>query len=179
MRFCNYVTLAAILVAALLIPLKIQSSEVDTITDVKQSYSNAMETAADDAMESAVESDHGDDVDLNKDHIIDKFYHTLFINLGCPNDTIKQNAVKAYIPVTVLVARDGFYVNYSTTVTTSNGDKIITKNWSKKYRLHIQKRIVGEFSPFLWMITLKFMTHTLILYQVVTTMIMLKYHLLN
>ena len=132
MRFCNYVTCAAILVAALLIPLKIQSSEVDTITDVKQSYSNAMETAIDDAMESAVESDHGDDVDLNKDHIIDKFYHTLFINLGCPNDTIKQNAVKAYIPVTVLVARDGFYVNYSTTVTTSNGDKIITKNWSKK-----------------------------------------------
>ena len=132
MRFCNYVTLAAILVAALLIPLKIQSSEVDTITDVKQSYSHAMETAVDDAMESAVESDHGDDVDLNKDHIIDKFYHTLFINLGCPNDTIKQNAVKAYIPVTVLVARDGFYVNYSTTVTTSNGDKIITKNWSKK-----------------------------------------------
>ena len=77
MRFCNYVTCAAILVAALLIPLKIQSSEVDTITDVKQSYSNAMETAIDDAMESAVESDHGDDVDLNNTSLTN--FTTLFL----------------------------------------------------------------------------------------------------
>ena len=98
MRFCNYVTCAAILVAALLIPLKIQSSEVDTITDVKQSYSNAMETAIDEALDSAVESVHGDDVDLNKDHIIDKFYHTLFITLAVQTTQFNRLPLKHIFP---------------------------------------------------------------------------------
>lgn len=81
-----------------IIPLKIQSSEVDTITDVKQSYSNAMETAIDDAMESAVESDHGDDVDLNKDHIIDNFTTLFLLTLAVQTTQLNRMPLKHIFP---------------------------------------------------------------------------------
>lgn len=132
MRGSNFIILYLIVFFTLTIPIEIRCRQVSVISDVKQSYTQAMESAVDDAMDDIVESDSGDVISLNKQFLLDQFYHTLFINLGCTADTVKQNAIKAYIPIVLLVDTDGFYIYYSDTASGVDGETLIAKNWTDK-----------------------------------------------
>lgn len=132
MRGSNFIILFIVVFITLAIPTEIRCRQVSVISDVKQTYTKAMESAVDDAMDGIVESDSGDVISLNKQFLLDQFYHTLFINLGCTADTVKQNAIKAYIPIVLLVDTDGYYIYYSDTTTGNDGETIIAKNWTDK-----------------------------------------------
>lgn len=132
MKLTNFAVIFIFIFLALSAPNHVHFQEVATVSDLKERYTNAMETAVDDAMNSIVESDNGAEVSLNKEFLLDQFYKTLFINLGCTSDSVKQEAIKNYIPVVLLVDKDGYYIYYSATSKDAYGTAIIGKNWSDK-----------------------------------------------
>lgn len=132
MRGSNFIIFFLIIFVSLATPVGVRCQQLTVISDLKQSYTLAMESAVDDAMDGIVESDSGDAISLNKQFLLDRFFHTLFINLGCTADTVKQNAIKAYIPIVLLVDTDGYYIYYSDTASGSDGETIIAKNWTDK-----------------------------------------------
>ncbi len=132
MSFSRFAVVVIILTLSLSIPTRVHLRETEMVMDVKQRYKIAMEMAVDDAMDGIVETDNGSDVYLNKDYLLEQFYHTLFINLGCPNDSDIQNRVKTFIPVVLLVDKDGYYISFSTVVEGNDGLSVIGKNWTDK-----------------------------------------------
>lgn len=61
------------------------------------------------------------DVDPNLNAALEAFYSTLFMNFGVEDDEVAQDGIKAFVPIKMVVAYDGFYVH--TAETFYNEDK--------------------------------------------------------
>ncbi|HRC81160.1 MAG TPA: hypothetical protein PLF27_07225 [Sedimentibacter sp.] len=102
------------------------ASEDATIALLEQSGHNSQDQFFDGIYRSAK------DIDLNLDKAIDRFYESVYINLGA-KDKISQDSLKANLPVQMVVGYDGLYIHTWENVYNSVSGKYETREvWIPK-----------------------------------------------
>lgn len=131
MKLSNLVIVFVLISICVFLPLEIENREIQVITKKQSEYNRAVDVAVDDAVYSMVEYNSGEEIRLNKEEAVEKFFHTLYVNFHA-NTKAEQEKLRAYIPVILLTDEDGFYVFYNEKVHTKNGE-MVYQNWSEKY----------------------------------------------
>lgn len=73
------------------------------------------------------------EINPNLNKALERFYETLYENMGIENDKVAQDAFKIHVPVKIVAAYDGFYVNaWLDVYNSSTGRKEIIEMWSPK-----------------------------------------------
>lgn len=102
------------------------ASEDATIALLEQSGQESQEQIFEGIYKSAK------DIDLNLDKAIDRFYETIYINLGA-EDKVSQDSLKANLPVQIVVDYDGLYIHTWENVYNSDSGKYKTREvWMPK-----------------------------------------------
>ncbi|NJD02365.1 MAG: hypothetical protein FIA99_07170 [Ruminiclostridium sp.] len=115
--------------------------------ELKTRYNEVMFTATEDATMSLLQPDSNTTEDIlklgydkrymevnpNLDRAIERFYETLYENMGIENDKVAQDAFKMHVPVKVVIAYDGYYVNsWHEVYNSSTGKNELLEMWSPK-----------------------------------------------
>lgn len=128
------------------LPMFIDQSKKKEAENEKFVYKNAMESAVQDAAAILMNPTQSNAVDVmasgynlsekrvepNLDAALDQFYRTLFINMNIQNKSY-QEAFKAYIPIKLVMAYDGYYINAKTKANIDGDEKNIEMWQPKKY----------------------------------------------
>jgi hypothetical protein len=73
------------------------------------------------------------EINPNLGRALDRFYETLYENMGIENDKVAQDAFKMYVPVKIVAAYDGYYINaWQDVYNSSIGQTEILEMWSPK-----------------------------------------------
>ena len=72
-------------------------------------YDNAMDNAVESAMEGIVELDDGEELKINKEEILERFFLGLSINLGLSEGDSMRKDIECYFPVIAIMLEDGLY----------------------------------------------------------------------
>ena len=121
------------------LPFDLNAQAISKSNSLKEQYDEVMVNATSDAtkqliyakdsysLETMADGDklNFQTVNLNLDKSLDRFYKTLWINLGIENDKVAQQSMLYKLPIILVTGYDGYYINYWN----SNGRG---KEWSKK-----------------------------------------------
>lgn len=72
-------------------------------------YDNALDNAVESAMDGLVELDDGEEIKINKEEIMERFFLGLSINLGLSEGDNKKEELEYYFPVIAIMVEDGIY----------------------------------------------------------------------
>ncbi len=78
--------------------------------------------------------------ELSKDKVLERFYNTLYLNLGIEGDVMKQEAYKSYIKAVFLVDYDG--INSYSELPSVTNEYVFEKQWNTKVPF---TRMYGDF----------------------------------
>ena len=147
MKSTNILILACIVAILIFLPLRIALSNYEQSQDIKETYTNITYNSVEDAGSvllsptqqiSIDEISEGyststDQVSPNLDLALNRFYKTLYLNLGISNDKTMQDAYKLFVPLKLVVAYDGYYINaWSNVKNISTGKLDIQEQWQSK-----------------------------------------------
>ncbi len=105
----NLLILFCVIIFTFSVQLDNKNKKFNFVTQKKVETNNIIDKAVSDGLEGVTEG-KGYGTDINKDRVLQRFYNTLFLNLGIENDEIKQGQVKQYIPVIALVDYDSLSI---------------------------------------------------------------------
>lgn len=131
MKITNLAILFVILIIPFVILLDIKANNLNSLTLKKLEYNKKIDAAVDDGVHNLVELDSNREIVLNKESAIEQFYNTLYANFGMTDDFVKQEELKAFIPVILITDADGFFLSYSQEYK-ENGQTLIKQNWTDK-----------------------------------------------
>lgn len=96
-------------------------------------YDNAIDHAVEDGIAHMVEYDATDNMILNKDAAVDRFYESAYAALGISDSPSAKVWLDIYTPVILMTDTDGFYIRHCYESTDTNGDTQMLSGWSEKY----------------------------------------------
>lgn len=128
MKLSHYVFVFFIVLVPLAVLLDVQVARYERMTLEKIQLDEKIDQAVDAAMLSLIDLDDTDVASMDKDAAIDALWGSLYSSFGILSNTLAQEEIKNYVPVVLLTANDGFYVNYSSVV-----DGRVQRVWSAKY----------------------------------------------
>lgn len=108
-------------------------------SDTKQIYEQALRIASEDATKAllANTNDDGETIEdklknPNLNMALERFNETMYINLNIKGDQVGQDALKSFLPVKLVVAYDGYFLNVWENVTDNMGRKQVVDTWLPK-----------------------------------------------
>lgn len=101
------------------------------ISLVKNRYDMVLEGAADDAAAYLVKVDAGGNPFIQKEDAISVFFHSLYAGFGVVGDSDAQEEIKKYIPLIMVMDKDGVYFWYHGTY--ENNGTNYKGMWSEKH----------------------------------------------
>lgn len=93
----------------------IKSRENRMVLQEVKSLNKAFDTAIDNAASYLVQAAPNRELILNKEEAVSQFFNTLYAGMGIMSDKSSKDIMDGYIPVIIVTAEDGYYVNYSDT----------------------------------------------------------------
>lgn len=111
MKLTDIAILFSMFFVTLLVIYELKSEMLNTAKQMRQQYNQVIDNAAEDAAYNMVCSDNGRNIEIEKEKVMQQFL--LGISAGMQgNMQHSQENFFLYIPVTVFVLDDGFYINY-------------------------------------------------------------------
>lgn len=129
MKISHFALFFVIIAVCILLPLGYRVDQLQAIEEQKNEYNNIIDDAVDDAVSLLVETDRGDEIVLNKELAVSNFFTSLYNGFGIYDDVVKQEYLKMFIPVIMIVDQDGYYI-YQRSLN-STGDTYY-EGWSEK-----------------------------------------------
>jgi hypothetical protein len=143
MKITDFAILVCFIFLSVSLSIDISQRKLIQSENQKINYDEIMYMATEDAsgalIESVNESNYEDfadgnvmqnpklKLDINKALL--SFYKTLYLNMGIENDVIAQNGLKDFLPVKIVVANDGFYINAREEVRNEAGKNEVAEIW--------------------------------------------------
>ncbi|HHV30725.1 MAG TPA: hypothetical protein GXX73_14310 [Clostridium sp.] len=133
----------AILAFILLLPFSLamdanQKKSISAI-ETKYVYEQALRIASEDATKALLTGTYEDGETIedklknpNLDFALDRFNETLYINLNLKGDKAGQEALKSFLPIKLVVAYDGYYLNVWENVIDNTGKEQVVDTWLPK-----------------------------------------------
>lgn len=150
----NFFIIVLVFCMILFFSVTLNQDAMMTSENLKMDYNEAIDNAAIDAAQALLLPDsndsyealsYGDDsnfekLDLNLKEGLNRFYRSLYFNLGIQNNASEQQALLNKIPIMIAAGYDGYYV-HTWQETKVNGKLQVTNNWSskKKYSVYDTK----------------------------------------
>jgi hypothetical protein len=107
--------------------------------ETKSIYEQALRIASEDATKALLTSTDEDGEDIedklknpNLDVALERFNETMYINLNLKGDKLGQDALKSFLPVKLVVAYDGYFLNVWESVIDHMGRKQVVDIWLPK-----------------------------------------------
>ncbi len=110
----------------------IRANNLEAVTYKKMVMNRLIDTAVEDGVACLVDRGEGSSVLINKEKCVDAFLNTLYINFGILDDPHAKGKIAGYIPVIVIVDRDGFYFYANETYHDDDGYSLISQVWHPK-----------------------------------------------
>lgn len=115
-----------------------QKSSITAI-ETKQIYEQALRIATEDATKTLLSSTNDDGETIedklknpNLNAALERFNETMYINLNLKGDKVGQDALKSFLPVKLVVAYDGYFLNVWESVIDHTGRKKVVDIWLPK-----------------------------------------------
>jgi len=146
MKITDFAIIFCFIFLAVSLSIDISQNKIIQADDLKTNYNEIMYIATEDATTGLIEpSDEtsyeefaegylnkNTSMKLNVDRALSCFYSTLFLNMGIENDKIAQEGFKAFLPVKIVIADDGYYINACEEVLNEAGEKENQEIWLPK-----------------------------------------------
>lgn len=147
MKITDIAILVLLIFLGVSVKMDIDQRKLIQAEDLKARYNEIMLAATEDATISLLQPDNSASEDIlklgydkkymeinpNLDMALERFYETMYENMGIENDKVGQDAFKMHVPVKIVVAYDGYYVNaWQEVYNSSTGKKEILEMWSPK-----------------------------------------------
>ena len=129
MKISHLALFFVIIAICLILPLDTSVKQQQAIGEKKIEYNRIIDDAVDDAVSQMVETDKGNEIVLNKDKAVDNFFTSLYSGFGIIDDAGKQEYLQMFIPVILIVDKDGYYI-YQRSYT--NDKSSLISDWSEK-----------------------------------------------
>lgn len=113
MKWNNITILFACILISIIVVVDFRVNELQAISNLQIRYNNATDNAVSDALLSIVEWDNGETVYFNKEHAIEQFFFSLCIGFGKEGTFYEMKQMQQYVPILVVIEKNGFFVNYS------------------------------------------------------------------
>lgn len=110
MKLSHYALFFVFFAICIMVPLNIHISQLSEIKEQKIEYNRIIDNAVDDAVTKLVETERGDAIVLNKEIAVQNFFTSLYSGFGIYDDVGKQEYLKMFIPIIMIVDRDGYYI---------------------------------------------------------------------
>lgn len=150
----NFYFLAFAFIMILFLPVTLNQRAMVKANDLKIDYNEAVDNAASDAAKALLIADTNDsheviengnkedfqETDLNLNAGLNRFYRSLYLNLGIQRDTSQQQTLFNKLPIIVAAGYDGYYIHTWQEIKI-NGKTKIVNDWTdeKKYLLYDKK----------------------------------------
>lgn len=147
MKATDLAIIAILIFLGISVKLDIDQRRLIQTEDIKSRYKEIMFNATEDASIALFEPDSAAsedrfsagydtkaiEINPNLNKSLTKFYDTLYANMGIVNDPVGQDAFKMYVPVKMVVAYDGLFVNsWQEVFNSSTTKKETVEMWSLK-----------------------------------------------
>jgi hypothetical protein len=147
MKLNDIALLVLIVILTMFLKLDVNQKKQIEAEQLKIKYRHIVQQAVQDASSALVEkiddNSHEkraegefvniNNMQLNLDKALWRFYQTMYINLNIENDFIKQEIVSEYFPIKIAIGYDGYYINAKTyTINTLTGKYEPHMQWQPK-----------------------------------------------
>ncbi len=145
MKIIDFAVMFCFIFTGISISIDISQRKIIQAENLKVNYNEVMFMATEDAAvalnEPVEETDFEEyaegysskhNVKLNLNKALDCFHKTFYLNMGVENDKVAQDEIRQHLPVKIVVANDGYYINTVEEVFDLNGKKEICEIWLLK-----------------------------------------------
>lgn len=132
MKVSNMALIFVSIALCILLPISLSIRNYEVVASKKIAYNQIVDDAVDDAIDKMVESDHGDNIVLNKDSAVENFFQSLYCGFGITDNKEKQEYLKLFIPVILVTDRDGYYLYQKTIIKAQDGSDYMSCDWTEK-----------------------------------------------
>lgn len=133
MKITKLAIVFVLIVLCCAISIDIRFNNLIAMNNKKMEYTQALDTAVDDAVLSLIDMDNSKTMtySLNKNECMKQFFKSLYCNFGIVNDPAEQKKLMSYIPVIAVTDKDGFYISYMDRYI-KDSSMLGTRVWSEK-----------------------------------------------
>ncbi len=108
-KLSDYALIFVLILSALTVISDSRILFLEKTAELNIQYDNAMDNAVESAMEGIVELDDGEELKINKEEILERFFLGLSINLGLSEGDSMRQELECYFPVIAIMLEDGLY----------------------------------------------------------------------
>ena len=138
MKLSQYSLLFAIIFIILITITNVRTNNYKAIIEDRQRIDKNIETAIDDGIDSLIEVDSNNNLQINKDAAVDSLFMSLYSTFDVLSDKSAQAKLDLYIPVVAVTSENGFHILYSDIYTAEDGKTYTTKRWSEKMPYYME-----------------------------------------
>lgn len=145
MKIIDFAVMFCFIFTGVSISIDISQRKIIQAENLKVNYNEVMFMATEDAAvalnEPVEEADFEEYAEgysskykgtLNLDKALECFHKTFYLNMGVENNKVAQDEIRQHLPVKIVVANDGYYVNAIEEVFDLNGKKELCEIWLPK-----------------------------------------------
>jgi hypothetical protein len=125
MKITDFALICIVALVPISVSMDIDQGRGSQAAQLRQRYSEMMNTASEDAALAMLEQKSGSglqmildgykknpkEIEPNLDKALERFYRSIYVNLGIDEDKVAQDAFKQFLPVQVIVAYEGYYIH--------------------------------------------------------------------
>lgn len=109
-----------------------KTNNLEEISYKKMVMNRIIDTSVEDGVSCLIERGKGSSVKINKEKCVDAFLNTLYLNFGITDDPYAKTKIAGYIPLIVILDKDGLYLYANETYKDIQGYSMISAIWQPK-----------------------------------------------
>lgn len=132
MRIHQYALIFVCLFILCVTLIDVRIGKTDVALAEKEELTNQLKEALNDATLYLAGRDGGNYVEADRNETVDKFFLSLYSNMGIMMDEEERTQLELYFPVLVITDIDGFYLYYYQGYVDADGSVVYERMWSEK-----------------------------------------------
>ncbi len=134
MKIHNFVLIFLVICISSFVVTNAKQNALYQVSLQKEKYDSIIERAVDDASQCLVDKDRGNNADIQKEEALDVFFQSVYAGFGILHDEEAKEQLKHYIPVIMVMGRDGCYFLYHEEYEDNGRNRC--ERWSEKIPFH-------------------------------------------
>lgn len=132
MKLMDLVIVFVLITFPFLLVSESRTNNLEEIAYQKMIMNHIIDTAVEDGVANLIERGEGNTLRISKEKCVDTFLYGLYLNFGIVDDPFAKAKITGYIPVIVIVDRDGLYLYSNETYKDNEGYSCSEPLWQPK-----------------------------------------------